>query len=313
MIKKKLNKLVFALIIAGILIICFKIHFSRKQLNNNLIVKSILSKKNQSISRINLLCFVLTSKKTIFQRGPAVWNTWSKRCDKTMFVLNSNNFEPNTADRNFLNEINILNLKLNDESYDLMAEKALLSIQKMYELNNDNTTTRIKFNWFLLTDDDSFIYINNLRKFIQSTDSELPYTYGYNFKAVVSTGYHSGGGGVLLSNESLNRLYQSIINNKCPFKQGYGDVALGECSRISNVKIGNSTDLFGRERFHPLNAHHHYNGYFPGWLHSYAANKVKSGVDCCSLDSISFHYVNQQDMYKMNKSDNYLDFLNGKL
>ncbi len=88
MIKKKLNKLVFALIIAGILIICFKIHFSRKQLNNNLIVKSILSKKNQSISRINLLCFVLTSKKTIFQRGPAVWNTWSKRCDKSMFVLN---------------------------------------------------------------------------------------------------------------------------------------------------------------------------------------------------------------------------------
>ncbi len=112
-----------------------------------------------------------------------------------------------------------------------------------------------------------------------------------------------------LKTKSLKRLHESITNNKCAFKDGYGDVALGQCSHISRVKIGNSTDSLGRERFHPLDVRDHYDGNYPDWMYSYAKNKVKSGIECCSLESISFHYVNQQDMYKMKKSKNYLDFI----
>ncbi len=108
-------------------------------------------------------------------------------------------------------------------------------------------------------------------------------------------------------------MHTSISNNKCPFKDGYGDVALGQCSHISNVKLGKSTDSLERERFHPLDVRDHYYANFPDWIFSYAANKVKSGIDCCSLESISFHYVSNQDMYNMAKSQNYLDFINGKL
>jgi glycoprotein-N-acetylgalactosamine 3-beta-galactosyltransferase len=154
------------------------------------------------------------------------------------------------------------------------------------------------------------IYIDNLYKFINSTDPNLAYTYGYNFKAVVPTGYHSGGGGVLMPNESLKRFYESIINNKCSFKDGYSDVALGHCSHISNVKLGNSTDSLGRERFHPLDVKSHYDGIFPDWLYLYASNKVKSGIECCSSETISFHYVTPQEMYIMAKSQNHLDFIN---
>ena len=46
----------------------------------------------------------------------------------------------------------------------------------MYEFNNDNTSNA-NSNWYLLTYDNSFIYINNLHKFIQLTDLKLPYTY----------------------------------------------------------------------------------------------------------------------------------------
>jgi glycoprotein-N-acetylgalactosamine 3-beta-galactosyltransferase len=274
---------------------------------NSRIIRSILTKSNEEP---NLLCIILTSKKSIFERGPAVWDTWSQKCNKTMFSLNSNDLTQNITETNlkFLNKINILNLPI-DESYDKMAEKVLLTFKMMYELNNNTT----KFNWFLFVDDDTFIYIDNLYKFIKSTDSKLPYTYGYNFKQVVPTGYHSGGGGVVLPIESLKRLHTSISNNKCPFKDGYGDVALGQCSHISNVKLGKSTDSLERERFHPLDVRDHYYANFPDWIFSYAANKVKSGIDCCSLESISFHYVSNQDMYNMAKSQNYLDFINGKL
>jgi len=278
---------------------------------NSKILRSIRPAKSKEVDQLqtNLLCIILTSKKSIFQRGPAVWDTWSQKCNKTMFSLNSNDLIQNITETNlkFLNKINILNLPLN-ESYDKMAEKVILTLKLMYELN-DNTT---KFNWYLLVDDDTFIYIDNLYKFLKSTDSKLPYTYGYNFKQVVPTGYHSGGGGVVLPIESLERLYESIITDKCPLKNGYSDVALGQCSHISNVKLGNSTDSLERERFHPLDVRDHYGGNYPDWMYSYAKNKVKSGIDCCSLESISFHYVKQQDMYKMAKSQNYLDFINGK-
>jgi len=269
---------------------------------SSIILNTIQMREQQT----NLLCIILTSKKSIFDRGPAVWDTWSHKCNKTMFSLNSNDLKQNITESNlkFLNKINILNLSMN-ESYDKMAEKVLLTLKMMYELNNNET----RFNWYLLVDDDTFIYTDNLYKFIKLTDSKLAYTYGYNFKEVVSTGYHSGGGGVLMPIKSLKRLHESITNNKCAFKDGYGDVALGQCSHISRVKIGNSTDSLGRERFHPLDVRDHYDGNYPDWMYSYAKNKVKSGIECCSLESISFHYVNQQDMYKMKKSKNYLDFI----
>jgi glycoprotein-N-acetylgalactosamine 3-beta-galactosyltransferase len=310
-------KYLFAFVLISIIGIHLLTNTSSKNSNNfdSKIVRSILTKSKNSINKsieqqTNLLCIILTSKKSIFERGPAVWDTWSHKCNKTMFSLNSNDLKQNITETNlkFLNKINILNLPIN-ESYDKMAEKVLLTFKMMYELN-DNTT---KFNWYLIVDDDTFIYIDNLYKFIKSIDSKLPYTYGYNFKHVVPTGYHSGGGGVLMPNESLKRLYQSIITNKCPFKDGYSDVALGECSHISNVKLGKSVDSLERERFHPLDAKGHYYGYYPDWMYLYAQNKLKSGIECCSLESISFHYVEKQDMYKMAKSQNYLDFINDKL
>ena len=279
----------------------------QQKFSTTIIASSIILNTIQVKEQTNLLCIILTSKKSIFERGPAVWDTWSHKCNKTMFSLNSNDLTQNITDTNlkFLNKINILNLPMN-ESYDKMAEKVLLTLKMTYELNNNFET---RFNWYLLVDDDTFIYTDNLYKFIKLTDSKLAYSYGYNFKKVVQTGYHSGGGGVLMPTESLKRLYESIRNNKCAFKDGYGDVALGQCSHISNVKIGNSTDSLGRERFHPLDVRDHYDGNYPDWMYDYAKNKVKSGIECCSLESISFHYVNQQDMYKMKKSKNYLDFI----
>ena len=66
-------------------------------------------------------------------------------------------------------------------------------------------------------------------------------------------------------------------------------------------------------RFHCLGPWHLYSGNFPDWLFAYATNKVQKGVECCSLESISFHYVTKEEMHRMSKSDNYLDLIQGKI
>ena len=65
----------------------------------------------------------------------------------------------------------------------------------------------------LEADDDTFIFVDNLRKFIENKSSSLPTTFGYDFKVLVEHGYHSGGGGYLLSNEALNRLGKQLVQN----------------------------------------------------------------------------------------------------
>lgn len=79
--------------------------------------------------------------------------------------------------------------------------------------------------------------------------------------------------GILITSESMKRIATSIKNDLCPFKDGYGDIALGFCSRISGVKLGNSLDELGRERFHFASLLTHYRGDFLGKVLKF--NKAK--------------------------------------
>ena len=107
------------------------------------------------------------------------------------------------------------------------------------------------YHWFILTDDDTYIIIENLYKFIRSKNKTEAFTYGNNFKVFVPTGYHQGGAGTLFTPESIKRIYNKIITNECDYKdEHYGDLAIGHCSAKAGVKLGNSLDSKGRERFH---------------------------------------------------------------
>lgn len=151
-----------------------------------IILEAIVGPKQEN----NLFCIILTSKKTIFERCNAMYDTWAKNCTKTVFACNCKDMQRNLTDKEneLLKKINILHLPIN-ESYNRMAEKILITLKIVFNIFGE------KFNWFLLVDDDTFIYTRNVFKFINSHDSKQPFTYGYNFKAVVPTGYHSGGGG----------------------------------------------------------------------------------------------------------------------
>jgi glycoprotein-N-acetylgalactosamine 3-beta-galactosyltransferase len=176
-----------------------------------------------------------------------------------------------------------------------MAGKALEALKLAYRAYG------IDHHWFLLVDDDTYVFVDNARKFISNRSHTEPLTYGYNFKIVLKTGYHSGGGGVLFTHESMKRIVGNIENGKCNEVAGFGDIAIGVCAEKSNVSMGNSLDEFGRERFHPLGLKTHLNVKVPGWLFSYSSNVPKGGKECCSEESITFHYVSADEMISFSK------------
>ena len=56
----------------------------------------------------------------------------------------------------------------------------------------------------------------------------------------------------------------------------------------------------GRERFHPFHPRVHFNE-IPEWVFNASQNRVRMGIHCCSLQSISFHYVTPLGMYEMSR------------
>lgn len=268
----------------------------------------LLTSKSQR-SQPKLACLILTAEKNVVTRAPAVWDTWASGCTSAVFACNCSNIGKLQALNNTKNistnfsqfepvkHLPFMQLKL-IEDYNKMAEKALLVIRMAFERFYDD------HDWFFMADDDTFVFIENMFRFIEEKDTKEPLTYGYNFKVILKNGYHSGGGGILFTKESLKRLHEKIINHQCDYTEGYSDVAIGQCMENAQVLMGNSLDEKGRERFHCLSFEHHYHGFFPDWLLQYASNMPKKGKECCSRYSVTFHYTAPNEMldYK-NKFD----------
>lgn len=60
--------------------------------------------------------------------------------------------------------------------------------------------------WFVKTDDDTFLVPENLRLLLSRYDTNQPIYLGHKFRVLVKQGYMSGGAGYVLSREALKRL-----------------------------------------------------------------------------------------------------------
>ena len=67
---------------------------------------------------------------------------------------------------------------------------------------------------------------------------------------IVPGGYHSGGGGYIMSREALTRLGSALTKdyNFCK-NSGLEDVDVGKCLRTLGVYPNGSIDEVGRERY----------------------------------------------------------------
>jgi hypothetical protein len=179
-------------------------------------------------------------------------------------------------------EMPILDLNIND-NYNNMGEKAFVTMKLSYEKFPEHK-------WFLMADDDTYIFTENLEKFMKEKSSNEPYLYGFKFNVIVPNGYLAGGPGILFTHESMKRLTKEIGEDRC-VKDMYSDISIGNCANRVNVSIGNSDDSSGKPRFHPANPTIHYYGPLPGALFSSTSHNGKLGKECCSVESIGFHWV----------------------
>jgi glycoprotein-N-acetylgalactosamine 3-beta-galactosyltransferase len=204
-----------------------------------------------------------------------------------------NNLTTN-ASHEFIDPFPILQPAMHQiEVYGKLTDKVYKTIRDLYLRYND-------YDWYLKADDDTFIFVDNLKTFLKTKNSSHPVTYGFDFRTIVDRGYHSGGAGYVLSNEALQRIGLKLTENVeyCP-NSGTEDVDIAKCLRKLGVYPEKSIDEKGRERFHPFDVATHLLGGFPDWYFQYASNPVQKGIESCSETSISFHYMSPYQIQKL--------------
>lgn len=272
-------RIVFIIALVLTINILLKFEIPKPQVNK---AKNFINQTEPNRNQPTVFCLIFTTWKTVSTKGKTVFETWGKKCDKTKLVLKfpkkirKSLLKMTDLDYNensFIDSNNLLepaNFKSEPASSYGLTEKVHLALMHIYSKYPN-------YDWYLKADDDTFIFVDNLRKFLIDKDPRNPVTYGYNFLKFIPEGYHSGGAGYVMSNEALIRLGRKLHEDRtfCP-SQGVEDVEINTCLRNLGVHLGDSIDDFGRERFHPLSLDHHFDGSFPDWLNDYAKHKPKA-------------------------------------
>ncbi|CAF1103691.1 unnamed protein product [Adineta steineri] len=242
-----------------------------------------------------VLCLILTTPKYFLDRVKAVNDTWGPRCDRYLFVTDYTPQTMTPEQINFTQQIPIAPIQNITPGYDHLTQKTTLAFLFAYEKYFND------FDWFVKADDDTYLIVENLKAFLSQQNASEPVTFGYNFKVIVPKGYHSGGASYVLSRESLRRFYEAHKDptSTCLKDGGNEDIEIARCLRTKDVYPGQSLDKQNRELFHTLSYTDHFRGNFPDWLKKYAENPLQTGDNCCSDQTISFHYIDPDKIYLM--------------
>jgi glycoprotein-N-acetylgalactosamine 3-beta-galactosyltransferase len=118
--------------------------------------------------------------------------------------------------------------------------------------------------------------------------------------------FNSGGAGYVLNRRALELLNGQFEGDKCMphLKAFWEDVMVARCLKNEGVHAYDTRDGQGAERFHPFTPGHHLHYAAPkknpesDWYIKYTID-LKFGMDCCSEESLSFHYVKPDLMQKL--------------
>jgi len=241
-------------------------------------------KQSKNITfKIKVLCWVMTSPKSIEKKGKAVKETWGKRCDKLLFMSSK-------EDKRFP----AVGLDV-PEGHENLWYKTRAAWQYVYDHHLNDA------DWFIKADDDTYVIVENLKYLCSKYKSEEPHFFGRRFKTF--GGYNSGGAGYVFSKETLKRFVKVMKDpNLCKEQSFAEDVEVGKCLANVGVHPGDARDSRKREMFHPFPPEHHLiPGYVPkdNWLYQYNHYPVKDGPDCCADHSVAFHYIDPSMMYQL--------------
>lgn len=236
---------------------------------------------------VRIFCGLYTMEKNHATNVKAVKETWGKRCDG--FVAFSTASDPTIPAYKIEHE--------GDEAYDNMWQKSR-SIWKFVAKHFAD-----EFDYFLLGGDDMYYIIENLKAYLNTQEIRdlrakgEGVFIGRRFFPPKQNVFNSGGAGYILDRKSLSILGAHLDSPECyPHQRGFWeDVNIANCLRQNgNVLPHDTRDPQERERFHPFTPGQHLDYRIPpgpgDWYPKYNPY-LKEGYDCCSPESISFHYV----------------------
>ncbi|XP_041356507.1 glycoprotein-N-acetylgalactosamine 3-beta-galactosyltransferase 1-like [Gigantopelta aegis] len=232
--------------------------------------------------KVRILCWVMTSPRNLGNKAAAVKDTWGKRCDVLLFFSSVSN-----------STFPVIGLNVS-EGRDHLTAKTMQAFYYIYQHHLNDA------DWFMKTDDDTYVIIENLRYLLSTQNASRPVYFGHHFKYINDRRtYNSGGAGYVISKEALTRYgVQGRANKSICRQDGEAeDLSFGECMENLGVVIGNSADSSGRTRFHCFMLNAHLVGDFPDWYYNFSVKAVAKGIDSVSDYAISFHYCRPQDMY----------------
>ena len=264
-------------------------------ISNSSQIQEPASKLRKSWRELSILCIVHTCPNNLETRTKYIRDTWAKLCNKTLYVSDSENSTFPT-------------IKLSQRTgFREMWAKTRKEMDLLYSEYID------KYDWFFKGDDDTYVIMNNLRRFLFNKNASEPIFYGRLMSNGFSKeGYLQGGAGYAFGKGALKRLVEVGFQKgkrcrKETFRSHGDDVYLGLCLADSGVKLAKDCfDSTGRELFHASSFSQQiiYQNITKTWFYRAAFYK-KAMQRCCSNESVSFHQIYGTDHLFMDYLWNY--------
>jgi glycoprotein-N-acetylgalactosamine 3-beta-galactosyltransferase len=209
-----------------------------------------------------VLCWLLTDPK-VYNKTFFVRDTWTKQCDKVLFF--SSHSDPTLP---------AIGLGVPPDK-DHISRKAKLAWSYIYTHHFDDAE------FFVKADPDTYVLVNNLRRYLSTRDSEAPEFYGRRFfLKTQNVTYVSGGSGEVLTRHCLRQLVTVAftLSPDC-MPDGRGeDFKLAYCLSRVGCRPIDTRDEEGRETFMVFRPDFHFIGNYPDWFYDFdvdGAVKVK--------------------------------------
>ena len=216
-----------------------------------------MTKNDISGGNPRILCWVMTSQETLDTRAVHVKRTWGKRCDVLLFASDYQNKTFGTMDIN------------PGKGRGKLPEKTIQALDYIY--NNH----MMDADWFIKSDDDTYVIVENLRYFLASKNTSEAVYYGHQFVGL--GGYPSGGAGYVLSKEALRRFGDRKVEDKycTSYNTDAEDTMMGRCMRYLSVPIGETHDSQNKSTFHCFHPDKHIEGHYHKWYESFDSHGAK--------------------------------------
>lgn len=118
---------------------------------------------------------MLTHEKNFKTKADFMKNAWAKCCDNFKLVLLFNNDTRGIAEIDHVLQPPGLLV----DAYNKLTDKVFYTLKYVYSVYSD-------YDWYLKADDDTFVFVDNLKWFLSQKNASKPITFGLNFnKAII--------------------------------------------------------------------------------------------------------------------------------